>query len=104
MIYHLSYDHTPIAKVEITDSPSSKTAIREMVEFWAGWESDLEAANGDYTKCWLTKLARHILYHGSSPRDEEGWYPLNGEHHIWVRNVLPYEFDEDLIQIWEGST
>jgi hypothetical protein len=103
MIYHLSYNDTPIAKVEITDSSLSKTAIREMVEFWAGWESDLENA-GDYTTCWLKKLAHYILVEGKVPKDEEGWYPLNGERHIWVRNVWAYDFDKDAIKIEEEST
>lgn len=104
MIYNLSYDDIPIARVEITDSFLSKAAIREMVEFWAGWESDLEEANGDHIKCWLTKLAAHILANRKAPDDEEGWYPLDGSKHIWVKNVWPYEFDEDLVQIEEEST
>lgn len=103
MIYNLSYDNTPIARVEITDSPMSKSAIREMVEFWTGWESDLESC-GDYTTCWLKKLVHHILVNGKAPKDEEGWYPLDGSKHIWVRNIWAYEFNKDLIQIEEEST
>lgn len=104
MIYHLSYGNTPITKVEITPTPISESAIREMVEFWAGWESDLETYYDDYTACWLAKLAHYILVEGKAPKDEEGWYPLDGSKHIWVRSVWPYEFDRTLIQIEEEST
>lgn len=102
MIYTLSYDGDIIARVEITDSIASQRALREMVEFWAGWENRLEQADGDYMSVWLTMLARYLILEGKAPRDEEGWVPLDGTRHIWLRDAWAWEPNNKLIHI-EGE-
>lgn len=99
MIYNLQYDGEDIAKVEITESILSRSAIIEMVQFWSGWKSDLAECKGDYVECWLRKLALYIVRHQKEPKDEEGWYPLDGSHHIWVRDVWGWEPNENLVEI-----
>lgn len=104
MIYNLIYDGDTIAKVEITESVASQRAIKEMVEFWSGWESKLEDAYGSYVTVWLTMLTRFLVLNGKVPRDEEGWYPLDGSHHIWVRDFFPWDPNDELIRIEEEMT
>lgn len=104
MIYNLIYDDIDIARVEITDSPTSQQAIKEMVEFWAGWEARLEESYGSYQTAWLTMLARYLILNGKIPCDEEGWVNLDGDHHIWVRHFWAWEPNDELIRIEEEST
>jgi hypothetical protein len=95
----LSYDYQELATVTINKTPETDLLIKEMVEFWMNWERELRQHDGDYTRCWLMKLAMHILRHGHAPRDEEGWFPLDGSQGIHVEHVFQFEFDPDEIQI-----
>jgi hypothetical protein len=104
MIYNLSYDDIVIARVEITDTITSQVALTDMVEFWSGWESRLEQAQGSHLTAWLIMLTRYIILNGKAPCDEEGWVPLDGTHHIWLRSVCPWEPNDELIIIDEEST
>lgn len=100
MIYEVSYDGERIARVEILDGSTSRLAIKEMVEFWMGWEKSLADSGGSYVECWLRKLVLHILTHGHPPSaHDEGWYPLEGSKHIWLRDFWPWQFDPGQIQI-----
>lgn len=103
MIYEIEFDGQLLARVSIDDSDAAKSAIKEMAEFWAGWRERLAAANGDHTKCWLAQLGKRILRYGCAPKDEEGWYPLDGSHGIRVLGEWPYEFDESLIEITQEA-
>ena len=104
MIYNLTYDDIDIAKVEIADSYTSRLALKQMVEFWSGWEEDLEDHDGSYVDAWLGRLARYVFRFGKGPIDEEGWVNLDGTHHIWVRGVWAWEPDNELIRIEEEMT
>ena len=103
MIYHLTYDDQEIAMVEIRDSEASRAAIKEMVQFWSGWQQALHLARGDYTDCWLRKLARFIVISGFEPCNEEGWYPLDGSKDIKLLSLTPWEIDESRIDVWEDD-
>lgn len=98
--YTLEYDSYELARVQI-DPATADQPIKEMVEFWACWEWRLKRCGGDYTKTFLTMLAKRILNHGDVPKDEEGWYPLDGSNGVKVLSVTPYEYDHDLIEITE---
>lgn len=95
MIYEIRHDDIDLARVEIDDSETARAAIKEMVEFWAWWETALAKDGGDYTRCWLRKLAHYILANGQPPRDEEGWYPLDGSKGVKLLNFWPWEFDPE---------
>ena len=101
--YTLTYDYQELATVTINQNPETARLIEEMVQFWRNWEDALRAAGGDYTVCWLRKLAWFILRHGSAPKDEEGWFPLDGSLGIFVEHVFPYQFDDDGIKIRDSD-
>ena len=77
--------------VEI-DEEKAAPAIREMVEFWAGWIKRLLDFDGDYTGLFLRQLAVEVYrltaeFPGigvegvidSFAANKEGWTPMNGE-------------------------
>lgn len=97
--YTLTYDYQELATVEIDETPETAKLIEEMVQFWMNWERELREAHGDYTNCWLKKLALFILRYGRAPDRDEGWYPLDGSRGIVAKHVFPFEFDADEIEI-----
>jgi hypothetical protein len=99
--YDLNYDGDWLATIVI-DLEKSKDVIKEMVEFWGGYEHRLDDNGGDYVKTWLKQLSNHILYDGKPPhKDDEGWVPLDGSFGIKVVSWQRYEFDGDLIEVEE---
>lgn len=99
MIYHLKYKDVIVARVEVSDTDVARGAIKEMVEFWMGWEMELDRDGGDYTRCFLRRLTNYILTFGEPPQETEGWYPLDGSWGIKVLESSPWEFDTDQISI-----
>jgi hypothetical protein len=99
MIYEIKHDDQIIARVEIDDSETARTSIKEMVEFWAFWKTALAKDGGDYARCFLRKLAHYMLASGMIPRGEEGWYPLDGSRGIKVLKFWPFEFDPEQTSI-----
>lgn len=95
MTYEITHQENLVARVEIDDSETARAAIKEMVEFWAWWQTALAKDGGDYTRCWLRKLAQYILHNGQPPRDEEGWYPLDGSKGIKLLGSWAWEFDPE---------
>ena len=94
MKYTIEHQGIEVAEVEITEAKKAREPIKEMVEFWAMWETALAKAGGDYTRAWLTQLAHHILHSGHPPRrDDEGWVPLDGSHGIKLLSWDRWEFD-----------
>lgn len=89
-------------EVEI-DEEKAAPAIKEMVEFWLGWENELNKVNGDYTLAFLKMLGRELLYVVIAERSGEtcteyfksleGWYPLDGSHGIKIVSCEDYAFD-----------
>ena len=98
--YELEYDWATLACVTI-DEVKAEESIREMVEFWSGWEDALEDNQGDYTRTWLKNLAKFILRNGRIPHDEEGWVWLQGTHGITVKLMDVWRPDNDEIEIKE---
>ncbi len=97
--YEIEYEGVPLATVDIEESEAAET-ISEMVEFWMGWQRDLEKHNGDYTTTWLHSLAKFILRYNSPPGDEdEGWCKLDGSNGIHLIDWDIWEHDYDLISI-----
>lgn len=97
--YTLTYDFQELATVEIDETPKTAKLIEEMVQFWMNWEWELRLHRGDYTQCWLRKLAMFILRHGRAPSNDEGWAVLDESQGIMVKHVTPFEFDADQIEI-----
>jgi len=96
--YDIEYDFTSIAVVEI-DEIASAEPIKEMVEFWSGWEDAVEANNGDYTQTWLKNLAKFIIRNGRPPNDEENWVPLDGNHGISLKTWEAWFPEDEAIDI-----
>lgn len=72
--------------------------IKDMVEFWHGYQLKLAANDNDYTKTFLKQLARNIISLLASRnlstfgvieemRGEEGWCPLDGSLGIKLLSV-----------------
>jgi len=99
MKYTLTYEFEEIAEVEIDDERDVVPIVKEMVEFWAGWESRLAANDGDLVQTWLKQLAMFILRNDRVPANDEGWYPLDGSHGIKINSVTSWDFDEDEIGV-----
>jgi hypothetical protein len=97
--YEMSYNFIPVVTVQVEDS--SLPFMKDMVEFWTDWERALDRNDGDYKRAWLKQLARFVLQHGRSPEDDEGWCALDGSHGIKVTEVLPWEFEDEDIDIEE---
>jgi hypothetical protein len=77
--YTVEYDYTDLATVAIKDE--ALPLIKEMVEFWSGWEDDL-CENG--VSAWLKQLGAFILHNRRIPKDDEGWAPLDGSMGIEI--------------------
>jgi hypothetical protein len=91
---------------------TTKDLIKEMVEFWCGWEEELENNDGDYTKTFLQKLARKCLYiivsngynlYGvvSEFTNIEGWYNMDGRYGIWIKKVDSVELESNEFKVLE---
>lgn len=96
--HKIEYNFTDIATVEIDESKAA-APIKEMVEFWMGWEDAVEDNDGDYTKTWLQNLALFIIRNGRPPSDDEGWVPLDGTHGITIKTWDAWRPERDEISI-----
>lgn len=99
--YTLEYDGIELATVEI-DEAKAETLIKEMVEFWMGWQDRLAENDGDYAQTWLKDLARFLIRNQRIPNqwmEDEGWYPFTEQHGITVKDHDIWEPDEDLISV-----
>jgi hypothetical protein len=99
--HFINYDDAPLVQVDITDPDKAAPVIKEMVEFWSGYERHLEEFRGEYEHAFCKRLALFCLENGRLPRDaDEGWYPLDGRHGIKARDLYPFDWiNEDLIEI-----
>lgn len=100
--YSLLYDSTCIAEIQIDDTDQARTAIKEMVEFWAQWEDRLYRFEEDYTLCWLNQVACALL-NGRRGVEGEGWAPLDGSMGLKLLGCWPPEWDDDLITVEETT-
>lgn len=92
------------------DFPRVEDKIRQMVEFWAGWEHKLKVNEGDYLKTFLQQVASWCW----SPRqtyntwalvgwfnEEEGWFPLDGTHGITILQSETIEIEDGEFEVSE---
>lgn len=98
--YQIEYEFIDIATVNI-DHEIANPIIKEMVEFWMGWEDALNENDGDYTRTWLKNLALFIMRRGMLPDGDEGWAPLEGSMGISVVKWDRWEPDKEMIDIIE---
>ncbi len=96
--HEIEYELLPLATVEVDESLAAGP-IKEMVEFWMNWEESLAANGGNYTTTWLKSLGMFILRNHRPPKDDEGWYPLDGTHGIRLVDFTPWEPDEDGVSV-----
>jgi hypothetical protein len=102
MKFDVRYNSETILEVEVPDTQEAKYLIREMVEFWANSISRVSAAGGSHTIAWLKLLAGFFLKNGRLPKDDEGWYDLDGTNAgIKVTWSCMPDFDDENIQIKE---
>jgi hypothetical protein len=77
--------------------------IKDMVEFWTGWEDKLEDNTGDYLDTFLKQLCREVITitaHNNLNHlgvidymeGEEGWCRLDGSCGIKLINVWDSDF------------
>ena len=97
--YRIRYDGDLMVTVRINHGPKTDEAIRDMVQFWAGWEARLREANGDYTTAFLRQLGRHVMYNRELPKDEEGWCNFGPVEEIQAMLEILPELDETLIEV-----
>jgi len=100
--------------VVIDHTPEVDNAIREMVEFWAGWEHHLKDNNGDYTKTFLKNLARDINYIQAEfnynlvgvieeySKEREGWCKMDGSSGIEITAIDDFDFGRDQYLVTDG--
>jgi hypothetical protein len=88
-------------EVEI-DEELAKEPIKEIVEYWAGWQKWLKINDGDYTKTFLEDLGRILVRLSISLTLEgilghfetrEGYCPLDGTCGIKIISVDEFVFD-----------
>lgn len=101
----------PDFKISQADAESTTAdIIKEMVEFWTGWEEWIENANGDYIKAFALQLAKecfHIAYSNNYNtlgviaefEDMEGYCKMDGSNGIWIVHT-----DDATIDDFEFST
>jgi hypothetical protein len=91
------------AEVEI-DEKKAAPAIKEMVEFWTGWEGRLEDNNGNYLETFLIQFAREIFIFQAEHSynlggvieafaSREGWAKMDGSQGIKILSVDSLDFD-----------
>ncbi|MEQ9309711.1 MAG: DUF2528 family protein [Balneolaceae bacterium] len=104
--YRIEHDDTYWECTVQIDHEKADPAIKEMVEFWLGWEDLLDENDGDYTKTFLQNLAYLVLVlvigknynlFGVTEefKDLEGWVPLDGSFGIKLLQVESNPIDED---------
>lgn len=87
-----------------------KECIKEMVEFWTDWESDVEENEGDYTKTFLQSLAiecyRIIVSNNyntfgviSEFDDKEGWCKMDGSFGIKIIDCDDVNFSNSSFEV-----
>ncbi len=97
--------------VEI-DPEKAAPAIREMVEFWSGWDHDLFMNDGDYTKTFLQSLSSQVLtiqigdgYNLYGVLEElqrrEGWAKFDGSQGIKILSCEDIRLDGDEFTVKE---
>jgi hypothetical protein len=104
MIYSITYQNYWECKIEIADTEQTQAAIKEMVEFWGGWEQRLKFNDGNYTMTFIKDIAPIILdlskewnFQGilDQFKEMEGYYELNGSQGITLLEVDHLSYDED---------
>ena len=88
--YEVQIDFRECLIVEINHLLADEI-IKEMVEFWNGWEGRLEQERGNYTHTWLKSLAIYFLHSNTLPNNDEGWYPFTDESGIRVIRTESWE-------------
>lgn len=112
--YTISHMDSNFSAEILIDEEKAKDAIQSTVEFWSGWEEDLDYCDGDYTQCFLRKLGIQLtilsLHYGFNKvgmieymRKEEGWAYLDGSYGITLQDVEIAYISIDDIWIEEGK-
>jgi len=94
--------------------PDVVDKIKNMVEFWSGWEDLLYDNDEDYVKAFLKMTGADIQrvalerdYNTQGVRsaydDREGWYKMDGTDGITILQHSTIEWDEDDFEIEETS-
>lgn len=107
-IFKITFDFWE-AKIEI-DTVKAEAVIKEMVEFWTGWEHRLYLNDGDYIKTFLENLAQVIIRDSiewnlqgvrRAFENREGWCKMDGTEGIKIIYIDRWTFDEDDFLITE---
>ncbi|KAB7728153.1 DUF2528 family protein [Rudanella paleaurantiibacter] len=109
--FRLDYEWKWEALLEIDEEKAAST-LKEVVEFWYGWESVLNKFKGDYAQafCWyigpllLEKSGDSGLdwIREESFKNEEGYcMTLNGENGIELISIDDWTVDHDDFEINE---
>ncbi|WP_432328877.1 DUF2528 family protein [Mucilaginibacter sp. P25] len=114
-MYEIEYGPTWWECTVVVDhTPEVDNAIREMVEFWGGWENLLKENKGDYTKTFLKGLARDINYIQAEydynltgviqeyAEGREGWCKMDGSAGIEITAIDDFDFSYDQYVVSDG--
>ncbi len=116
MIKKFSIEHTPTYasitvqidfgfKIKHNPNFTVEGAIKEMVEFWTGYEKRLDQNDGDYTKTFLKQLCQECIVIQMSENynllgiikefnDREGWNKMDGDYGIEIVSFEPTDFSD----------
>lgn len=94
-----------LKKIHFPNIDTTMDAIKEMVEFWASWKSNLKENGNDYVKAFLKNLCYKVLcieveYRTNEEgiirlmNKEEGYYPIDGSIGIKLISVIGIDFEE----------
>lgn len=96
--------------VEIDEAKAAEV-IKQMVEFWTGWEFELELNDGDYITTFCKQLgskltlltAEYLHYNVVGIREDliecEGWYACREEFGIKLISITPFDCGNHLYEI-----
>jgi hypothetical protein len=97
---------------ENPDIYSTMDVIKEQVEFWAGWQDELNEFDNDYVKCFLAMLAKEAFRVGLyndwnaygiveyfNDAQTEGWCNMDGTHGVKIIYFSNLEISNDDLTI-----
>lgn len=91
----------------VIDHEKANKHIKEMVEFWHGWEKRMKDNNDNYTSIFLKQLGFEVFYQIMSEgynltgilylfsEGHEGWCRMDGTFGITIISVDESDIDED---------
>lgn len=104
-------DYTDFDVIIDWDHDNIEDKIKQMVEFWTGWQNRLSLNQGDYTLTFLQQLAQEVypmLVMGKYETqivkhfvNKEGWVPIDGTNGIELDNLFSAQIHPEDFEVRE---